>query len=128
MRNIEIILTTISTLMLLFKKITLPYAGVGFAFFMMLLVLFYSTSRLHVFRNNKYGSITSIILSVSIISLLLFHNHWIKSVITLVILSIIQILWFFYLKRKNNKKLLIRVGGITIAYCLTFLYNFLLLG
>jgi uncharacterized membrane protein YjjP (DUF1212 family) len=115
--------------MLLLKKITLPYAGVGFALFMVLLAIFYLTSGLHIFiNNNKYGLINSIILSVSIISLLLFYNHWIKSVIILVMLLIVQILWFFYLRRKNNKKLIIRVSAIIITFFLTLLYSVLLLG
>ena len=126
MRHLEITLTSLSILMLLLKSITLPYAGVGFAFSMVLLAFFYSTSKLHVFKSNKYGLMTSIILSASILSLLLFYNHWIKSVIVLVPLLIIQILWLFHLRRKNNRKLLIRVGAIVVAFFLTFLYNFLL--
>lgn len=132
MRYVETILIALSFLMFILKEITLQYTKIGFSLFMVLLALFYLTSKLHVFRDKKFNIgttlISGIILWMSIIFLLMFLNNWIESIQSIVKMLIIQVLWYLYLVFKRNKyrnKLSKRIGSTVIIFSFLVSYIYL---
>jgi len=132
MRYVENILIASSLFLFILKEMTFPFAGIGFSLFMVLLSLFYLTSKLHIFKCNEFNLgttlISGIILWASIIFLLMFLNNWIESIQSLVKMLIIQVLWFAYLIFQRNKyrdKLSKRIGSTAIIFSFLVSYIYL---
>ena len=131
LRYIETILIALTFLMLIFKKAHFPFAGIGFGLLMVLLAIFYLTSKIHIFSNKEFRNGTTtvsiLILFVSIIFLLLLYSNWIELTKPLFAILAIQVLWFSYLilKRKKTKNALsIRIGMLIIIFGFTlFAYS-----
>jgi len=93
MKKTDTFLFYLAVLFFVLKQFLIPYAGVFLTVSLLLLTFFYITAQWHLFKSLKtiYTFFTNAVLSLSTLIILFYLNHWLHSILPMVIVLILSL-------------------------------------